>query len=41
MDGVDYAFEAAGREQTVQQAWSSLDVGSEAVVVGLMPHGAG
>jgi S-(hydroxymethyl)glutathione dehydrogenase / alcohol dehydrogenase len=40
MGGVDYAFEAAGREQTVQQAWSSLDVGGEAVVVGLMPHGA-
>ena len=40
MDGVDYAFEAAGREETVQQAWASLDVGGEAVVVGLMPHGA-
>ena len=40
MGGVDYAFEVAGREQTVQQAWSSLDVGGEAVVVGLMPHGA-
>jgi Zn-dependent alcohol dehydrogenase len=40
MGGVDYAFEAAGREQTVQQAWSSLDVGGEAVVVGLMPQQA-
>ena len=40
MNGVDYAFEAAGREQTVRQAWSSLDVGGEAIVVGLMPHGA-
>jgi len=40
MNGVDYAFEAAGREQTVQQAWSSLDVGGEAIVIGLMPHGA-
>jgi Zn-dependent alcohol dehydrogenase len=40
MGGVDYAFEAAGREQAVQQAWSSLDGGGEAVVVGLMPHGA-
>ena len=40
MGGVDYAFEAAGREQTVQQAWLSLDVGGEAVVVGLMPHQA-
>ena len=37
---MDYAFEVAGREQTVQQAWSSLDVGGEAVVVGLMPHRA-
>ena len=40
MGGVDYAFEAVGREQTVQQAWSSLDVGGEAVVVGLMSHQA-
>lgn len=40
VDGVDYAFEALGREQTIQQAWSSLDVGGEAVVVGLMKHGA-
>jgi len=40
MGGVDYAFEVAGRKQTVQQAWSSLDVGGEAVVVGLMPHRA-
>lgn len=39
-DGVDYAFEALGREETVQQAWSSLDVGGEAVIVGLMRHGA-
>src|SRR5262249_41327339 len=39
LGGVDYAFEAAGRERTVQQAWSSLDVGGEAVVIGLMPHG--
>jgi S-(hydroxymethyl)glutathione dehydrogenase / alcohol dehydrogenase len=38
--GADYAFEAAGQERTIQQAWSSLDVGGEAVVVGLMPHGA-
>jgi S-(hydroxymethyl)glutathione dehydrogenase/alcohol dehydrogenase len=38
--GVDYAFEALGREQTVQQAWNSLDVGGEAVIVGLMRHGA-
>jgi S-(hydroxymethyl)glutathione dehydrogenase / alcohol dehydrogenase len=38
--GVDYAFEAAGREQTIQQAWSSLDVGGTAVVIGLMPQRA-
>ena len=38
--GVDYAFEALGREQTIQQAWDSLDVGGEAVIVGLMRHGA-
>jgi len=29
-----------GREQTIQQAWQSLDPGGEAVVVGLMRHGA-
>jgi Zn-dependent alcohol dehydrogenase len=34
-----HAFEVAGREQTVQHAWSSLDVGGEAVV-GLMPQRA-
>jgi S-(hydroxymethyl)glutathione dehydrogenase/alcohol dehydrogenase len=38
--GVDYAFEALGREQTIRQAWESIDLGGEAVVVGLMPHGA-
>jgi S-(hydroxymethyl)glutathione dehydrogenase/alcohol dehydrogenase len=38
--GVDFAFEALGREQTIQQAWNSLDVGGEVVVVGLMKHGA-
>lgn len=38
--GVDYAFEALGREQTIRQAWDSLDLGGEAVVVGLMRHGA-
>jgi len=40
LGGVDFAFEALGREQTVRQAWNSLDVGGEAVVVGLMKHGA-
>jgi S-(hydroxymethyl)glutathione dehydrogenase/alcohol dehydrogenase len=38
--GVDYAFEALGREQTIRQAWDCLDLGGEAVVVGLMRHGA-
>jgi Zn-dependent alcohol dehydrogenase len=38
--GVDYAFEALGSEQTIRQAWDSLDVRGEAVVVGLMRHGA-
>jgi S-(hydroxymethyl)glutathione dehydrogenase/alcohol dehydrogenase len=37
--GVDYAFEALGREQTIQQAWSSLASGGTAVVVGTMPKG--
>ena len=40
LGGVDYAFEVAGREQAVQQAWSSLDIGGEVVVVGLMPQQA-
>jgi S-(hydroxymethyl)glutathione dehydrogenase / alcohol dehydrogenase len=40
VDGVDFAFEALGREATIQQAWRSLDVGGEVVVVGLMEHGA-
>jgi Zn-dependent alcohol dehydrogenase len=38
--GVDHAFEAAGRETAIQQAWRALDVGGELVVVGLMAHGA-
>jgi S-(hydroxymethyl)glutathione dehydrogenase / alcohol dehydrogenase len=38
--GVDYAFEALGREETIRQAWRSLDVGGEVIVVGLMRHGA-
>jgi S-(hydroxymethyl)glutathione dehydrogenase/alcohol dehydrogenase len=40
VDGVDFAFEALGREATIQQAWRSLDVGGEVVVVGLMKHGS-
>ena len=38
--GVDHAFEAAGRQAAIQQAWRALDVGGELVVVGLMAHGA-
>jgi S-(hydroxymethyl)glutathione dehydrogenase/alcohol dehydrogenase len=38
--GVDHAFEVLGREQTIQQAWRSLDVGGEVIVVGLLAHGA-
>ena len=38
--GADYAFEALGREQTIQQAWASLDVGGQLVLVGLLPGGA-
>lgn len=40
MGGADYAFEALGRESTIQQAWRSLDVGGEAILVGLLKHGA-
>jgi Zn-dependent alcohol dehydrogenase len=40
LGGVDFAFEALGREQTVQQAWRSLDVGGEVIIVGLLEHGA-
>src|SRR5258708_4892223 len=36
----DYAFEALGREETVQQAWASLDVRGQLVLVGLLPGGA-
>jgi S-(hydroxymethyl)glutathione dehydrogenase/alcohol dehydrogenase len=38
--GSDHAFEALGREETIRQAWRSLDVGGEVIVVGLMRHGA-
>src|SRR5262249_29904863 len=38
--GVDYAFEAAGRHETIEQAWSSLAVGGQLVVVGLLASGA-
>jgi len=38
--GADYAFEALGREETIQQAWASLDVRGELVLVGLLPSGS-
>lgn len=38
--GVDHAFEAAGRHDTIEQAWGSLAVGGELVVVGLLSSGA-
>lgn len=38
--GVDYSFEALGREETIQQAWLSLDVFGQAILVGLMKHGS-
>jgi S-(hydroxymethyl)glutathione dehydrogenase / alcohol dehydrogenase len=38
--GADYAFEALGREETVQQAWASLDVRGQLVLVGLLPSGS-
>lgn len=38
--GADYAFEALGHQETVQQAWASLDVRGQLVLVGLLPSGA-
>ncbi|MBV9278927.1 MAG: alcohol dehydrogenase catalytic domain-containing protein, partial [Chloroflexi bacterium] len=37
--GVDYAFEAAGRQETFRQAWMALGVGGELVSVGLLRSG--
>jgi S-(hydroxymethyl)glutathione dehydrogenase / alcohol dehydrogenase len=39
-DGVDYAFEAIGREETIRAAWDALRAGGTAVVLGLPPKGA-
>lgn len=39
-DGVDYAFEAIGREETIRSAWESLRPGGTAVVLGLPPKGS-
>jgi S-(hydroxymethyl)glutathione dehydrogenase / alcohol dehydrogenase len=38
--GVDYAFEAIGREATIRQAWDALRPGGTAVVLGLPPKGS-
>ena len=38
--GADYAFEALGREETIQQAWASLDIRGKLILVGLLPGGA-
>jgi S-(hydroxymethyl)glutathione dehydrogenase / alcohol dehydrogenase len=38
--GADYAFEALGREETIQQAWGSLDIRGQLLLVGLLPGGA-
>jgi S-(hydroxymethyl)glutathione dehydrogenase / alcohol dehydrogenase len=38
--GADYAFEALGRDETIQQAWASLDIRGKLVLVGLLSGGA-
>ncbi len=37
--GVDYAFEAIGRKETVEQVWKMTRMGGTSVVVGMMPYG--
>jgi S-(hydroxymethyl)glutathione dehydrogenase / alcohol dehydrogenase len=37
--GVDHAFEAVGRPETIRAAWQVLRSGATAVVVGLVPKG--
>lgn len=37
--GVDFAFEAIGRPETIRDAWNALRPGGTAVVVGLPPKG--
>ena len=39
-EGVDYAFEAIGRPETIQEAWEALRPGGTAVVIGLPPKGS-
>ena len=38
--GVDYAFEALGRESTIQQAWGTVDVDGGLILVGILKNGA-
>jgi Zn-dependent alcohol dehydrogenase len=38
--GVDHAFEAAGRTETIEQAWHSLAVGGMVTVVGILRSGS-
>ena len=37
--GVDYAFEAIGRKETVEQVWKMSRMGGTSVIVGMMPFG--
>jgi Zn-dependent alcohol dehydrogenase len=37
--GADYAFEAAGRPETFEQAWDSLGAGGMLTVIGTLPSG--
>lgn len=37
--GVDYAFEAIGRKETVEQVWKMSRMGGTSVVIGMMPFG--
>ncbi len=39
-EGVDYAFEAIGNPKTIEQAFSMLNFGGAAVVIGIAPQGA-
>jgi S-(hydroxymethyl)glutathione dehydrogenase/alcohol dehydrogenase len=38
--GADFAFEAAGRTDTIQQSWASLAAGGLLTVIGTLPSGA-
>jgi len=38
--GVDFAFEALGKEETIQSAWKSVGPFGSLTLVGLMKHGA-